>query len=117
MEVNREQGSVTSLTPAVYRFRKASPAGHRGDLMMVEGKFPCFELVSPNLRLVEDLVHSLDTGHPPRGVVRVARASTELIFATIESHLRGGARVELPLKGSTIKLQRNRFHRKPRYSP
>ena len=84
---------------------------------MVEGEFPSYEPASPNLRLVENLVHSLDTGQPPQGGVRVARASTELIFATIESHLRGGARVELPLKGSTIKLCRDRAPRQPRYSP
>ena len=49
---------------------------------------------------------SLDTGQPPSGGVRAARAGTELIFAFAESHVRGGARVEIPLKDSNVRLQR-----------
>ena len=81
---------------------------------MVAGRFPRYKRYSANLRLVEDLVHSIDTGEPPVGGVRTAHASTELIFATIESHLRGGSRVALPLKGSTVKLKRDRAPRQPR---
>ena len=67
-----------------------------------------FEPASSTVRLVEDLVHSLDTGEPPRGGARVARASTELIFAVVESHLAGGWRVELPLKDCRLRLDRAR---------
>jgi hypothetical protein len=83
----------------------------------IEGKFPSFDAVSSSLLLVEDLVHSLDTGDPPIGGVRAAHAGTELIFATIESHLRGGARVELPLKGCTLRLDRDLPPGKPKYHP
>ena len=58
--------------------------------------------------MVEDLVHSLETGQPPRGGVRVARASTEMIFAVVESHLEGGSRVELPLADCRLRLDRRR---------
>ena len=68
-------------------------------------QFPPFERASPTLRIIEDLVHSLDTGEPPCGGPRVARASTELIFAFIESHRLGGARVELPLRDCQLKFQ------------
>ncbi len=84
---------------------------------MVAGRFPRFKSYSPNLRLVEDLVHSMDTGEPPIGGVRAAHAGTELIFASIESHQRGGARVELPLQGSTVFLKRDRAPRRPRFRP
>ena len=84
---------------------------------MVDGQFPYYEPASANLQLVEDLVRSLDTGEPPRGGVRVAHAGTELIFATIESHRRGGAQVDLPLKGRPIKLLRDRAPRQPKYNP
>ena len=97
--------------------REEGPPGYREQPTIVEGAFPDYEPASPNLRLVEDLVHSLDTGEPPRGGVRAAHAGTELIFATIESHLRGGARVELPLKGCPIRLLRDRAPRQPRYTP
>lgn len=69
------------------------------------------------LCLIEDLVHSLDTGEPPRGGAELARANTELIFAFVESHQRGGARVELPLAGSAYRLERDRAPRQPKYEP
>jgi len=73
--------------------------------ILVPGEFPPYEDASSTVRLIEDLVHSLDTGQPPRGGVRVARANTELIFAFVESHARGGQRVELPLADSAYRLQ------------
>lgn len=82
-----------------------------------EDEFPEFERVSSTLRLIEDLVHSLDTGEPPRGGAHKARASTELIFGVIESHKRGGIRVELPLEERTTRMAREFAPRQPRYKP
>ena len=76
--------------------------------------FPEFERTSSTANLIKDLVHALDTGEPTRGGVRCAYASTELIFGVIESHLRGGARVELPLTNSKVRLQRDPTARQPR---
>lgn len=76
--------------------------------------FPEFERASSTANLIKDLVHALDTGEPTRGGVQCAYASTELIFGVIESHLRGGARVELPLTDSKVRLQRNPTARQPR---
>ena len=98
-----------------WRLRERGEPDHRGRGSLVTGEFPEYEWKSPTLTLVEDLVHSLDTGEPPRGGVRAARASTELIFAVIESHLRGGARVTLPLEGSTIRMERGMPARQPRF--
>ncbi len=67
--------------------------------------------------IIEDLAHSLDTGDPPRGGVRSAHQSTELIFAFIESHLQGGKRIHLPLRDSRIRLLRNREPRQPKFGP
>ncbi len=77
--------------------------------------FPPFEHRASTLCLIEDLVRVLDTGEEPRGGVELARANTELIFAFIESHQRGGARVELPLDGSKYRLERDRAPREPKY--
>ena len=115
-----ERGTMTSLSDgAEWALREHGAGGHRGRPMMVEGEFPAFQPASSTLRLIEDLVHSLDTGEPSRCGARVARASTELMFAFIESHLRGGARVELPLTDSKIRLQRirSREPKQPRYTP
>ena len=79
--------------------------------------FPEYAQVSSSLLLVEDLVRSLDTGAAPIGGVRSAHAGTELIFATIESHRRDGARVNLPLEGSTLRLDRDLSPGRPKYHP
>lgn len=90
------------------------PRGRTGFKIEV---FPEFERSSTTANLIQDLVNALDTGNPPRGGVRVARASTELIFAFMESHRRGGARVELPLKDCKLRLMRNRDPRQPKFHP
>ena len=113
-----ERGTLTSFSNgAQWALREPGAKGHRGRPIMVTGEFAAFQRASSTLRLIEDLVQSSDTGQPTRCGVRVARASTELIFAFIESHLRGGARVNLPLTDSKIRLQRVHEARQPRYSP
>ncbi len=103
-----EKGSVASSRDgAVWQIRRQS---------RVE-PFPRFERTSSGANIVKDLIHALDTGEPTRGGMRVAHASTELIFAFMESHLRNGARVELPLKGSKLRLQRDRAPRQPKFKP
>ena len=103
-----EDGSITSARDgAVWQIRRKNRLE----------SFPRFERTSSGANIVKDLVHALDTGEPTRGGVRVAHASTELIFAFMESHLRNGERVELPLKGSKLRLQRDRAPRQPRFEP
>ncbi len=110
-----EGGSITAYNDGLnWLFRRKvviDPQGRRG---MREDRFPDFERASSTLRLVEDLVRALDTGGPTRGGVRVARASTEMIFAFVESHRRGGARVALPLQDCRLQLQRNKPPRQPK---
>ena len=98
-------------------FRIADPAEHDARSLTLRRSFPDFPQRSSTLRLIEDIVHSLDTGEPTRGGVRVAYASTELIFGFIESHRRGGVRTPIPLKDSNTRLQRNRPARQPLFSP
>lgn len=111
-----EQGTMTALNNGarwqLRRRRAVEPQGRSG---LVDGTFPEFRPASTTLRLIEDLVHALDTGEPPRGGVRVARASTELIFAFVESHRCGGARVALPLENCSLRLQRDAVPRRPRF--
>ena len=110
---------ISALSDGIEWFvRKEGPKdamGRPGPLVAAEA--PQFEDSSSALGIVDDLVTSLDTGEPPRGGVRVAHHSTEIIFAFIESHQRGGARVELPLVGSRYQLRRDRAPRQPRYEP
>jgi len=111
-----ERGAVAALSNGQqWLLRQQGPPDHRGRRRLVKGEFPTVERGSSTVNLIEDLVHSLDTGEPPRGGIRNAHASTELIFAFIESHMRGGARVDLPLEGSTIRLQRGVAPKQPKY--
>jgi len=112
-----EKGVLTAMNNGTgWKLRRSapmSPGGRWSGLM--EDTFPEFEPASSTLRLVEDLVHALDTGEPPRGGVRVAYTNMELIFGFIESHLRGSARVSLPLENRKLKLQRSYSPREPKY--
>jgi predicted dehydrogenase len=112
-----EKGTVTALNNGIHwQLRRTAPMDPGGRWNgLVTGTFPEFERASSTLRLIEDLVHSLDTGEPPRGGVRVAKANMELIFGFIESHRRGGARVSLPLENRKLKLQRSFSANTPRY--
>ena len=77
-----------------------------------------FENTSSTLNLVEDLVHALDTGKPTRGGAEVAYWNTQIIFGFIESHRRGGARVELPLTNHDLRFVRHdHVARQPKYAP
>lgn len=114
-EARCTDGTVRATRQQVYQMRRRERPGDARS-PFVDAPFPGWQPISANLRLVQDLVRSLDTGEPPIGGVRAARAGTELIFAAIESHLRGGACVELPLVGSTVRLERDRAPRQPRFS-
>ena len=98
-------------------FRVADPADPDPRSLTYRRAFPDFPQRSSTLRLIEDIVHSLDTGEPTRGGVRVAYASTELIFGFIESHRRGGVRVPIPLEDSVTRLERNGAARQPLFKP
>ncbi len=109
-------GSVTALSNGnEWQLRAPVKQDHRGRNVMGLVDFPEYEHRASTLCLIEDLVRVLDTGGEPRGGVELARANTELIFAFVESHQQGGARVELPLVGSNYRLERERAPREPKY--
>ena len=73
---------------------------------------------SATLNLVNDIVHALDTGEPTRGGAEVAYWNMQIIFGFIESHRRGGARVELPLTDHDLRfIRRDHVARQPKYQP
>lgn len=111
------EGSLTAFNDAqewLLRTRQVVDPQGRKVLLPAE-EFVGPEPASSTLLLIEDLVHSLDTGLPSRCGPRVALASTEVIFAFIESHRRGGARVDLPLENRSVRMQRNHTPRVPKY--
>ena len=77
-----------------------------------------YEPVSSTVRLIEDIVQSLDTGNPTRGGIDAAYKNAEILFALLESEKRAGARVAIPLVGSTLAFRpTNLAPRQPKYEP
>ncbi len=117
VEVICEKGTLSAYHDGLeWHLRRTTVIDDKGHSALMTAPYPEPPLNSSTLCLIEDLVHALDTGEPTRGGARIALASTELIFALIESHRRGGARVNLPLEERTLRLQRNRGPNQPRYS-
>lgn len=111
-----DKGTVTAeRNGAEFRLRVHVTGDDKGGAGFVEVPFPKFDAASPTLRLIEDLVVSLDTGNPPRGGVHSAYASTEIIFAFIESSRRNGQKVNIPLEESHVKILDPAQHKTPRY--
>jgi predicted dehydrogenase len=112
------QGALTAFNDAqewLLRLRQPIDPQGRTALLPAEGFTPP-EPTSSTLKLIEDLVHGLDTGEPTRCGPRVALAGMEVIFGLIESHRRGGARVQLPVAARTLRMQRNHTPNTPKYT-
>lgn len=115
-EVICEHGSLTALNDGLtWQLRRRQPIDAQGHTGLLDAPYPEPPRVSSTLRLIEDLVQALDTGQPTLGGPRVALAGAEVLFALIESHRRGGARVKLPLQERNLRLQRTVAPRQPRY--
>jgi predicted dehydrogenase len=100
------EGAIISSFGGGVRFEVQTIMGPSQNRGLDVVPFPAYEDKSMILCLVEDLVHSLDTGEPPRGGVQVAYDNTQLLFGCIESHLRAGARVPLPLENHRLRFAR-----------
>jgi predicted dehydrogenase len=87
-----ERGAVVALGDNHLEIRRS---GQPAEVVEVEE-------VSPTVRCIEDIAQALDTGGKTRGGMTAAYANAELIFAMLESHLRDGARVAIPVVDSTV---------------
>jgi predicted dehydrogenase len=111
-----EKGTVTALNDGIQlSVRKRIPIDDAGHLSLEQVELLEIEPQSSTLGLIEDLVHALDTGEPTRGGPEVCYTNMELIFAFIESHRQGGARVHLPIQ-SNLRLQRSTAPKTPKFS-
>ena len=111
-----ENGELTATNNGAELYRRQRESTGRGARMGEAVQVP-FERVSSTLRLIEDLVHALDTGKPTRGGTGVAVDNMQMIFGLIESQRRGGTRVELPLRDNKLHLRRrNPKAGQPRYA-
>ena len=111
-----DNGTITALNDGIeFLIRKKVPIDAAGRLSLEIVDRLEVEPQSSTLALIEDLVHSLDTGEPTRCGPRVAYAGMELIFGFIESHRKGGARVTMPVQ-SSLRMQRSVTPRMPKFT-
>lgn len=81
--------------------RRPGPAQQGGMAVWESAPLPPYDArVSPTLRAVLELVAAVRDGSPTSGGIAVARRQMEVAVACVESHVRGGAPVTLPLGGS-----------------
>ncbi len=117
IEVICENGALTAYNDGLeWHLRRRATKEAHGHTGLVTAPYAEPPIVSSTLRLIEDLVHALDTGEPTRGGPRISLASTEVIFALIESHRRGGAKVTLPIQERNLRLQRSRGPNQPKFA-
>jgi predicted dehydrogenase len=67
--------------------------------------FPEVPWSSGTVNGLRELIAALDGGAAPRGGIRRAQASQEILFGLVESHRRGGARVPLPLANRELTIR------------
>ncbi|MBV7338244.1 Gfo/Idh/MocA family oxidoreductase [Chloroflexi bacterium TSY] len=112
-----EDGVISALNDGMeWHYRRRVPIDPQGRTGLVVENFPEISPASSTLRLVEDLVHSLDTGAPTRCGAQIALLNMELIFGFIESHRRGGARVSVPVENRSLRMQRDHTPRQPKFT-
>ncbi len=115
VEAIGDQGTLTAFNDgAEWLLRQRVPIEGTNRTKLDLQPFEAIPPASSTLRLIEDLVHSLDTGEAPRGGVRKALATMEIIFGFIASHQQGGARVQLPIQDRSLRLQTKTKPRQPK---
>lgn len=76
--------------------------GQRGPVPLRHFFRPKHELRAAGVNTLYDLMHCIETGADPRCTGEDAREALEMAIAVRESHWRGGARVDLPLKDRSL---------------
>ena len=116
VEAVGDAGVVTALQNGEdWQVREVVKKDDRGRNVLGIGEFPVAPKSSSTVHLIEDLVHALDSGEPTRCGIRLAHHNQELIFAFVESHQRGGVRVDLPLENCSYRLGRDSGPRQPKF--
>jgi predicted dehydrogenase len=114
-EAQLEKAVITAAADSLFEvWNRTRPEGQTSS---APAKTIEYTPASSTLRLIQDLVQSLDTGNSTKGGIRVAETNTQIIFGAIESHRRNGARVDLPLTDSPLYFSPvNTAPKQPKYA-
>ena len=84
---------------------KLTPGGPRGRGVPAKVPFPLpRQIPGTGVTIVEDIVHAIESGQPPRCSGEDGLAALEIAMALRESHRRGGAKVTLPLADRSLTM-------------
>ena len=100
------EGRVRSLAQGMEtQYYRWVPGGPRGRNLPARAPFPLpTSIPSMGFAVIEDLIHCLDSGNPPRCSDEDGRKALEIAIALRESHRRGGRRVDLPLADRSLRI-------------
>ena len=100
------EGRVRSLAQGMEtQYYRWVPGGPRGRNLPARAPFPLpTSIPSMGFAVIEDLIHCLDSGNPPRCSDEDGRKALEIAIALRESHRRGGRRVDLPLSDRSLRI-------------
>ena len=100
------EGRVRSLAQGMEtQYYRWVPGGPRGRNLPARAPFPLpTSIPSMGFAVIEDLIHCLDSGNPPRCSDEDGRKALEIAIALRESHRRGGRRVDLPLSDRSLQI-------------
>ena len=100
------EGRVRSLAQGMEtQYYRWVPGGPRGRNLPARAPFPLPTTIpSMGLAVIDDLVHCIDTGAPPRCSDQDGRKALEIAIAMRESHRQGGRRIDLPLPDRSLRL-------------
>ena len=101
-EVSGSKGKLRTLNNgAGISMRKAGEWGILEDV-----PFPEVPRESGTVNCIKDIIEAIETGREPKGNIRLARRSQEMIMGLIESSRHGGARVPLPMENRSLYIGR-----------
>lgn len=99
-EITCTEGLIRSTGDfAQYSVRRAIGGKSR---QLEDLEFPAFQGRSSTVAIIRDLIRSIETGQPGRSNIDVIQNGMELSFAMVESHLRGGVPVEVPIENRSL---------------
>ena len=101
-EVRGSEGTLRTLNGGSgVEWRRARLPWH----LLEDEPFPDVARESGTVGGLRELVAALDGGGETSGGIHRARASQEMIFGWVESHRRGGARVDFPLANRALAIR------------
>lgn len=98
-EISGAKGKLRTQNDGAFcQWRKASGRWN----LLEEVKFPDVIHDSATVNCINDMIDAIETGGETMGNIQLACRSQEMLFGFVESHRRGGVRVQMPLENRSL---------------